>query len=70
MERSRLTKPEVVNTVKGHEEFEEGETLTDALDEESSSTDQCLLSKGGGNWDIGLEIKVCSSLQRISPLCF
>lgn len=70
MGKSRLKKTEVVNTVKGHEDFEEGETVTDALDEEEFSTDRGLPSKGSGNWNIGLEIKVCSSLKRISPLCF
>ena len=69
MGRSRLKKPEVVNTVKGHEEFEEGDTVTDTLDE-AFSTDHRLPSKGGGNCNTGLEIKVCSSLKRISPLCF
>lgn len=65
MRRSRIKKPEVVNIVEG-QEFEEG----DALDEEEFSTDHRLSSRGGGNWSIGLEIKACSSLKRISPLCF
>lgn len=47
----------MVNTVKGHEEVEESETVTDALDEEEFSTDHGLPSKGSGNWNIGLEIK-------------
>lgn len=54
---------------KDIKEFKESETVRDVLDEELS-TEHCLSSKGAENWSIGLEIKVCSSLKRFSPLCF